>query len=341
MEWTFLEQVMYGLGFPEMFVQWVMNYVKIVNYSIVVNGKISQSFEAAKGLRQGDPMSPFLFAIAMEYLSRTLKGLRDDKKFKYHLKCSKLDITHVCFADDLLLFARGDLESVKAIQACFSHFSQVSGLQANLNKSSIYCGGVQKEVKQQIAQQLGYNIEELPFKYLGVPLSTKKMSILQWHPLIERIMARITSWTARKLSYAGRAQLVKIVLFGVQSYWAQMFIFSSKTIKVIESLCRSFLWSGTGQVTKKALIAWEQVCRPRSEGGLGLLNMAIWNRAAIAKLCWDLAQKEDKLWIKWIHAYYLKDQNVWQKRDQASWMIRRIMNAKLIVDQCQPSKEKG
>nr|XP_019069479.1 uncharacterized protein LOC109120276 [Solanum lycopersicum] len=124
-EWTFLEQVMYGLGFPEMFVQWV-----------------SQSFEAAKGLRQGDPMSPFLFAIAMEYLSRTLKGLRDDKQFKYHPKCSKLDVTHLCFADDLLLFARGDLESVKAIQSCFSHFSQVSGLQANLNKSSIYCGGV-------------------------------------------------------------------------------------------------------------------------------------------------------------------------------------------------------
>ncbi|XP_069143460.1 uncharacterized protein [Solanum lycopersicum] len=69
--------------------------------------------------------------------------------------------------------------------------------------------------------------------------------------------------------------------------------------------------------------------------------MAIWNRAAIVKLCWDLAQKEDKLWIKWIHAYYLKDQNVWQKRDQASWMIRRIMNAKLIVDQCQPKQGKG
>ena len=97
-------------------------------------------------------MSLFLFAIAMEYLSRILKGLKDDKKFKYHPKCSKLDVTHLCFADDLLLFARGDLESVKAIQSFFSHFSQASGLQANLNKSSIYCGGVQREVRQQIVQ---------------------------------------------------------------------------------------------------------------------------------------------------------------------------------------------
>ena len=89
------------------------------------------------------------------------------------------------------------------------------------------------EVKQQIVQQLGYNMEELPFKYLGVPLSTKKMSALQWNPLIEKIMARINSWTTRKLSYAGRTQLVQTVLFGVQSYWAQLFIFPAKIIKLI------------------------------------------------------------------------------------------------------------
>ena len=152
-----------------MFVQWLTKCVKIVNYSIVFNGQTSQSFDAAKGLRQGDPMSPFLFAIAMEYLSRLLKGLREGKKFKYHPRCSKLEITHLCFADDLLMFARGDLESVKGMQLCFSQFSQASGLQENLSKSSIYCGGVQQEVKNQIVQQLGYNMEELPFKYLGVP----------------------------------------------------------------------------------------------------------------------------------------------------------------------------
>ena len=71
------------------------------------------------------------------------------------------------------------------------------------------------ELKQQIVQQLGYNMEELPFKYLGVPLSTKKMPVMQWYPLIEKIMARIKSWTSRKLSYAGRTQLVQTVLFGV------------------------------------------------------------------------------------------------------------------------------
>ena len=111
-------------------------------------------------------------------------------------------------------------------------------------------------------------MEELPFKYLGVPLSTKKMSVMQWYPFIDRILARINSWTTRKLSYAGRTQLVQTVLFSIQSYWAQLFIFPAKIIKLIESLCRS-----NGHVTKKALIAWERVCSPKNEGGMGLINM--------------------------------------------------------------------
>ncbi|KAL3326576.1 hypothetical protein AABB24_037315 [Solanum stoloniferum] len=102
-------------------------------------------------------------------------------------------------------------------------------------------------------------MEELPFKYLGVPLSTKKLKVIQWCSFINKIMFRINSWIARKLSYAGRTQLVQTVLFGVQSYWAQLFIIPAKIIKLIEGLCRSYLWSGVGYVTKKALIAWERV----------------------------------------------------------------------------------
>ena len=147
------------------------------------------------------------------------------------------------------------------------------------------------EVRQQIVHQLGYNKEELPFKYLGVPLSTKKMSVMQWYPLIDKIRARINSWTARKLSYAGRTQLVQTVLFGVQSYWAQLFIFPAKIIKLIESLCRSYLWSVVGHVIKKALIAWERVCSPKNEGGMGLINMQVWNSSNSQALL-DLSKKK-------------------------------------------------
>lgn len=77
-EWPYLEQMLLELGFPNLFTKWVMVCVKTVSYAIVVNGTASQPFAAAKGLRQGDPMSPLLFAIATEYLSRLLNRLHTE-----------------------------------------------------------------------------------------------------------------------------------------------------------------------------------------------------------------------------------------------------------------------
>ncbi|OIT30703.1 hypothetical protein A4A49_63408, partial [Nicotiana attenuata] len=84
----------------------------------------------------------------------------------------------------------------------FQIFSAASGLKANLAKSSIYYGGVSLEVQTEIQHKLGYSQGSLPFKYLGIPLDTNKISVMQWQPLIEKIVARISSWTAKKLSYA-------------------------------------------------------------------------------------------------------------------------------------------
>ncbi|XP_019262453.1 PREDICTED: uncharacterized protein LOC109240278 [Nicotiana attenuata] len=100
----------------------------------MVVGELSEPFNVARGLRQGDPISPFLFAIAMEYLSRQLNELKEDRLYQFHPKCAKLGITHLSFADDLLLFAKGNLSSINALYKCFRQFSEASGLQANLVK---------------------------------------------------------------------------------------------------------------------------------------------------------------------------------------------------------------
>lgn len=111
----------------------------------MVNGEPNKPFKAAKGLRQGDPISPYLIVVAMEYLSRLPNTLRDNKEFSYNPRCANLGITHLCFADDLLLLARGDLQSVITLMKCFDIFAQASGLQTNRDKSSIYFGGILKK----------------------------------------------------------------------------------------------------------------------------------------------------------------------------------------------------
>ena len=107
-EWPYLEHVMVGLGFPKLFTQWVMHCVKTMNYTIVVNGQTTQRFDAAKGLRQVDPMSPFLFAIAMEYLSRLLKGLKKRKNsniilnaLSWTLHTYVLQMIYYCFQEEI------------------------------------------------------------------------------------------------------------------------------------------------------------------------------------------------------------------------------------------------
>nr|XP_016516148.1 PREDICTED: uncharacterized protein LOC107832785 [Nicotiana tabacum] len=231
-EWIYIEQIMEELDFPTKFVAWVMTCVKTVNYSILFNRETLEPFNAAKGLRQGDPMSPFLFAIAMEYLNRTLLGLK-----------------------------QGDVESVKALNDCFLIFSAASDQQANLSKSAVYFGGMEANIKEEILQVLGYTHGELPVKKASADTDS---------------------------------------FIWIQAYWSQLFIIPVKVLKLIEAYCRSYLWSGANTITKKALVAWERICLPKSVGGLNLINLQICNKAAIAKIVWDLEHKQDKLWVKWI-----------------------------------------
>ncbi|XP_020266409.1 uncharacterized protein LOC109841898 [Asparagus officinalis] len=152
--WKFLSEMLVGLGFP----------ISSPKYSISLNGSLHGFFKGERGLRQGDPLSPYLFILGMEYLSRSLDLLKHDKKFKYHPKCAKLKISHLIFADDLLLFSKGDLYSVQQINQKISHFSAVTGLDANPSKSSIFYGGVNNIVKASIQSCLGFSEGSLPIR---------------------------------------------------------------------------------------------------------------------------------------------------------------------------------
>lgn len=116
-------------------------------------------------------------------------------------------------------------------------------LSANLDKSEVYFGGVSADIQKELRELLGVSQGTIPFRYLGVPLSSKKLTIAQCRPLVEKVTARIQWWMAKHLSYAGRLQLVKSVLFGIQTYWAQIFILPKKILKEIEARFRCFLWT--------------------------------------------------------------------------------------------------
>ncbi|XP_021730848.1 uncharacterized protein LOC110697775 [Chenopodium quinoa] len=253
------------LGFPRRFVSWIWTCLTSISYSILINGFPAPPFEAKKGLRQGDPMSPFRFAIGMEYLSRCLDELRLTPDFNFHPRCEKLNLTHMMFADDLLMFSRADSVSVKLLFQAFLKFSGASGLSANLDKSEVYFGGVSVDVHKELREILSFSQGTIPFRYLGVPLSSKKLIIVQCRPLVEK------------------------------TYWAQIFILPKKILKEIEARFRCFLWTRSSAPAKKSLVAWNNVCLPNVCGGWNLLSLPEWNKAAVTKLLWDIAHKADNL----------------------------------------------
>ncbi|XP_019235812.1 PREDICTED: uncharacterized protein LOC109216136 [Nicotiana attenuata] len=165
-EWGFLRMVLLEYGMPGKFVNLIMECVSIVSYSLLFNGGLTPRFQGERGLRQVDPMSPYLFVLVMEYLNRSLKQLRHNPDFNYYRRCSKLETIHICFADDLIIRCRADPISVKLMLQQFHHFYAVSVLKANLEKSSLYVAGISRQLKEQLLNEMQFLEGEIPFKFL-------------------------------------------------------------------------------------------------------------------------------------------------------------------------------
>ncbi|GKB24354.1 RNA-directed DNA polymerase, eukaryota, reverse transcriptase zinc-binding domain protein [Tanacetum coccineum] len=193
----------------------IMVCISTPKFTICVNGESFGYFKGGRGLRQGGLISPYLFTLVMEVLNLILKDeIAKERNFKYHFGCKKLKITHLCFADDLLMLCHGDPTSIKTIKRSLKKFSKISGLHPKMSKSTMFCCSLNEEEKKLFLSILPFQIRRLPVRYLGVPLIDKK-----------------------------------IVLSSMQVYWGSVFQLPTTVIKDIETLFKGFLWCN-GDPTK-------------------------------------------------------------------------------------------
>ncbi|XP_057251472.1 uncharacterized protein LOC125498912 [Beta vulgaris subsp. vulgaris] len=188
---------------------------------------------------------------------------------------------------------------------------------------------------QRVTELSGFKVGKLPFTYLGVPISTSKLKAKDCQSLVEKMVIRIRVWGTRHLSFAARCQLVNSVLMSIHTYWGQLFIIPKSILKEVNSICRCFLWSGTHNDTRPGAVAWDKLCRNKKEGGLGFRETGIWNMIALCKLAWGVAQKQDNLWVKWVHGIYIKDAN-WENYTapvHASWSWKYVCQAKNMMNE--------
>nr|GEW55108.1 RNA-directed DNA polymerase, eukaryota, reverse transcriptase zinc-binding domain protein [Tanacetum cinerariifolium] len=184
--WSFHEEVLCKVGFHRVMVNWIMTCISTTSFLICVNGEICGYFKGGRGLRQGNLMSPYIFTLVMEVLNVIMiKNINEDKKFIYHYGCKELKLTHLCFADDLLMLCNGDVDSLREVKKSLDEFNSVSDLFPNHRKSTIFFGCIMENKKQELLEVMPFKRRRLPMKYLGVPLRAKILGINDCQDLIE------------------------------------------------------------------------------------------------------------------------------------------------------------
>ncbi|CAN0861736.1 LINE-1 reverse transcriptase homolog [Linum grandiflorum] len=193
----FLFGVMRAMAFPETFVNWIESCLQSVMFSIGLNGGMVGYFSGKKGLRQGNPLSPALFVLVMEVLHCLFAQAAGAGLTAYYPRCKKLNITHICFADDLLVFSNGTLSGVQGVCEVLASFYCLSGLQLNPEKTEVfYSQTVPDGVRDQISVSTGFKQGCLPVRYLGVSLVSGRLTSKDCAVLTQRI-------TRKKLELAG------------------------------------------------------------------------------------------------------------------------------------------
>jgi hypothetical protein len=208
-------------------------------------------FGSSRGLRQGDPLSPLLFVIVMEALSK-LFSVTVQRGFLSGFSVGSssnggINISHLLFADDTLVFCGASPEHLLYLRMLLLSFEAVSGLKINLDKLVLVPVGIVDNMDD-LAGILGCGVSSLPLKYLGLPLGAPFKNKSSWD---ER---RLASWKRLYLSKSGRVTLIKSTLSNLPTYFLPLFPIPSSVANRIEKLQRDFLWGGIGEEFKFHLL---------------------------------------------------------------------------------------
>jgi len=224
LEWPFIMETLHNLNLPNHLKSIIENCISSSSMSLNWNGNKSSSFSNSRGLRQGDPISPYLFVLAIERLSHKIQDLVEAGTWK-PLKFGRgLDpsISHINFADDLVLIAEANPNQAILIREVLDEFCYHSGQKVNLHKSKVFFS---KNTNPNIVTNLSgiLDIEETKDLgcYLGAPVIHQKISKHSFSFLIDKMRKKLTGWKENSLSFAGRITLAQSSLANIPGYVMQ------------------------------------------------------------------------------------------------------------------------
>lgn len=224
-DWKYLDDVMGKMSFPTLWRKWMRECVTTASAAVLVNGSPTEEFSLARGLRQGDPLSPFLFLLAAEGFHIMMDSLITHNIFTGYKvgRDHNVSISHLQFADDTIILGEKSWANVRAMRAVLHLFATMSGLKVNFNKSELVGVNVSQSWLFEAASVLRCRVGTLPILYLGLPVGGNPRRLNFWEPVVNRIKSRLSGWKSRHLSFGGRLVLLKSVLTSLPVYALSFF----------------------------------------------------------------------------------------------------------------------
>ena len=311
-DWAFLEKVQMKLGFHRTWVRWIMSCVSSIRFSIRFNGVLTDSFTPTRGLRQGDPLSPYLFLFVADALSMALQNeTRNGNLEELKITRAAPGISHLLFADDALLFFKANDSQARRVKEVIGKFERGTGQLLSPTKCSILTReSLSQEVKVNICDVLGVERVQFEAKYLGLPTPDGRLKNKRFQPLRERFAKRMADWTEKILSSAGKEVQIKSVAQAIPTYIMSVFQLTAGMCEELERGIRNFWWGAQKGQRKTHWIAWDKFTRSKDRGGLGFRDLQIFKQALLARQAWRLLVYPDSLCARLLKARYFPNGDI-------------------------------
>lgn len=311
-EWAYLLRVLEKMGFPESWCSLIMRCVSSVSFSVRVNGVFTESFKPTRGIRQGDPISPYLFLLCSEGLSCMLKnigplyvsrGVRVSRNAPW--------ISHLLFADDCLIFTQASRRGADRVAKILEDYNKGSGQLVNKHKSAIFFSpNCEEESKEAVKESLQITTEALGERYLGLPTAAGRGFSDAFDYVPARARGFVGGWAEKSLSCAAREVLLKANVQAVPTYPMSCFLMPPAICKKLTSAVSNYWWASALDNHKIHWQSWEKLTRSKHQGGMGFRDFSLFNRAVLGKQAWRLITRPESLCARVLKGKYFPDRDL-------------------------------